>query len=124
MSRKQTLDVPQAVAGTDLRPVLTLMPVPSTGDHGGAEVTDSGGKGGLIVKLVLGSLLVGHLATAGLALREAISTPDIIWDTAGIARIPTIAKIALIPGLGAARFKNEVKPKLDQAAAAMKLQGG
>lgn len=124
MSRKQTLKVPQDAAGTDLRPVLTLMPVPTTGEHGGAEATDEPGKGGLIVKALVGTVLVGHLASAAMVLREAIGTPDIIWDTAGIAKTPTIAKIALVPFVGAAGFKNTVKPKLDQAADAMRLQGG
>ena len=125
MSRTQTLKVPHEVAGTDLRPVLTLMPVPTTGEHGGAEASDDGGgKVGTIIKGLIATALVGHLAVAGMALREAISTPDIIWDTAGIAKKSTITKIALVPGAGAANYKNEVKPKLDQAADAMRLQGG
>lgn len=124
MSRKQTLKVPQNVAGTDLRPVLTLLPVPTTGEHGGAEADEEGGKAGTIVKGLLATALVGHLVMAGLALKEAIAIPDPVWDTAGVAKTPTLVKIALVPGAGAAGFKNTVKPQLDQASQAMRLIGG
>lgn len=124
MARTETLEVPQEIAGTDLRPVVALLPVATADRDGGAEAKGSGGKGSMVLKGALVSLLVTHLATAGTALRDALSVPDHVWDTAGIARTATVAKIALVPVAGAAAYKNDVKPKLDVAGEALDLQGG
>ncbi len=125
MARTETLEVPQEIAGTDLRPVVALLPVATADRYGGAEASESGGgKGAMVVKGALASLLVTHLATAGAALRDALSVPDHVWDTAGIPRTATVAKIALVPVAGAAAYKNDVKPKLDVAGEALELQGG
>lgn len=125
MSRTQTLQVPQHLAGTDLRPVLTLLPVAATDRTGGAEAVDAeGGAGATVVKGALGALVVAHLASAGLALKEAIATPDLVWDTAGIPKKASVAKIALVPFAGAAGYTRDIKPKLAVAADALKLQGG
>jgi hypothetical protein len=141
MARTETLEVPQQIAGTDLRPVVALLPVAATDRHGGAQPRrkgrkggqggnddeggkDKGGKGAVVVKGALASLVVTHLVTAGVVLKEALSVPDHVWDTAGIPRTPTLAKIALLPVAGAAAYHNDVKPKLDVAAEALELQGG
>ncbi len=125
MARTQTLDVPRDVAGTDLRPVVALLPVATADEHGGAEATDSGGgKGAGVVKAAAASLVAVHLASAGLALKDALSTPDIVWDTAGISKRSTLVKIAVVPVGGAAQYQREVKPKLTVAGEALEHQGG
>lgn len=126
MSRTQTLKIPTDAAGTDLRAVLTLMPVPATSEFGGLEATDDdgGGSAGTVVKAFGGALLAGHLAMAAMALRDAMAFDDLVWDTAGVPKLATMAKIALVPGLGAAQFRSTVKPKLDHAQAAVHLIGG
>lgn len=126
MSRTQSLKVPQHVGGTDLRPVVALVPVPADDAHGGAEATDHRGRGkaGLLLKGALGTVLVAHLASAATALRDATSTPDLVWDTAGVAKKTGIAKIVLMPVVGPAAYTRDVKPKLDVARDALRLQGG
>jgi len=125
MSRTQTLQVPQHLAGTDLRPVLTLLPVAATSPHGGAEAHDDGpGKGPAIAKAAIVVAVGAHLAGAGLALKQALAYDDFVWDTAGIARTPTLARIALVPVVGARAFTADVEPKLAQAAAALEHLGG
>jgi hypothetical protein len=125
MARTQTLDVPQEVAGTNLRPVVALLPVAAVDEHGGAEASDSGGgKGALALKGAAASLVAVHLASAGLALKDALATPDIVWDTAGIPKRSGLAKIALVPIVGATQYQREVKPKLTVAGEALEHQGG
>lgn len=125
MSRTQTLQVPQHLAGTDLRPVLTLLPVAATDATGGAEAVDAdGGAGGAVLKGAAGALLVAHLVAAAVALKEAAGTPDLVWDTAGIPKRASLVKIALVPFAGAAGYTRNIKPKLTVAADALKLQGG
>ncbi|QXC61111.1 hypothetical protein KSP35_22820 [Aquihabitans sp. G128] len=125
MSRTQTLQVPQHLAGTDLRPVLTLLPVAATSPHGGAEAKDDGpGKGPSVARAAAVVAVGAHLAGAGLALKEALGYSDFVWDTAGIARTPWLARIALVPVVGARQFSADVKPRLEQASAAIELQGG
>lgn len=136
MARIETLEVPQEIAGTDLRPVVALLPVATADRHGGAVARrkgakadtggtdDQGGKGSVVVKGALVSLLVTHLVTAGVVVKDALSVPDHVWDTAGIPRTATVAKIALVPVAGAAAYQNDVKPKLDVAAEALEHQGG
>lgn len=142
MSRNKTLQVPKHVGGTDLRPVLALVPVTADDARGGAEIAgrrDSGkgrrksggkaggkggGKAGLLLKGALGTVLVGHLATAVAALRDAAATPDLVWDTVGIAKKTALVKIALVPIAGPAAYTRDIKPKLTTASDALRLQGG
>lgn len=126
MSRTQTLEVPQHVAGTDLRPVVALLPVAAV-DGSGTELQRDRGSGGNVARAVKGAValaLVGHLATAGMALRDAVSRPAIAWETAGIAKTATLARIAVLPVLGPTGYTKDVKPKLELATKAMALQGG
>ncbi len=126
MTRRQLLEVPQQVAGTDLRPVVALIPVAAHDETGGATTRDAaeGGREGSLVKGALAAALVGHVALAGAALKDALARPDIVWDTAGIAKQATVAKIALLPMMGSAAYTKDVKPKLEVAASALALQGG
>lgn len=126
MSRAQTLQVPQHVGGTDLRPVVALVPVTADDARGGAEATErrSGGGVALVLRGVLGAVLVAHVASAAAALRDALSTPDLVWDTAGVAKTSGIAKIVLVPVAGPAGYTRDVKPKLAVARDALRLQGG
>lgn len=127
MARTQTLQVPQHLAGTDLRPVLTLLPVPAdpTAGTGGAEVRAEGsGAAATLVKGALAAALIGHVASSGAALKDALGRPDHVWDTAGISRTATVTRIALVPGIGVAAYTRDVKPRLEVAAEALQLQGG
>ncbi|CAN5605016.1 hypothetical protein BH10ACT1_BH10ACT1_19050 [soil metagenome] len=125
MSRTQTLQVPHNLAGTDLRPVLTLLPVASTSPHGGAEAHDDGpGKGPGIVKAALVVAAGAHLAVVGLTVKKALAYDDFVWDTAGIDRKRWLIKIAVFPGAGSRQFAADVEPKLAQAAEALEHLGG
>ncbi len=138
MSRTKILQLPQHVGGADLRPVLALVPVTADDARGGTEVAgrrasgkDSGkarrkggGKAGLLLKGALGTVLVGHLATAVAALRDAAATPDLVWDTVGIAKKTALVKIAVVPIAGPAAYTRDIKPKLTTASDALRLQGG
>lgn len=125
MSRTTFLDVPADVAGTRLKPVVSLVPVAAPPGTGGAEVHERGGAGlrGVVKKAAVAAA-VGHVVTAGATVKDALGTPDLVWDTAGISRTRTIAQIALLPGIGAQRYRAEAKPKLAVAEQAVEHLGG
>ncbi|HWE55827.1 MAG TPA: hypothetical protein VG435_09955 [Acidimicrobiales bacterium] len=60
----------------------------------------------------------------GLALLDATIRPQELWDEIGESRTGWLARIALVPGLGAWRYASSVKPRLAVAARARDLAGG
>lgn len=125
MSRTQLLEVPGDVAGTQLKPVVALLPVAAPAATGGTEASDGGGAGLLgVVKKAAVAAAVGHVVTAGATVKDALGTPELVWDTAGISRTRTIAQIALLPGIGAQRYRADAKPKLAVAEQAVEHLGG
>ncbi|HEX2577681.1 MAG TPA: hypothetical protein VHK88_15115 [Aquihabitans sp.] len=84
-------------------------------------VTSSGTSGRKRVLVAFGA---AHVATVAVTLRDALAFPDPVWDTAGIPRTTTVAKVAIVPFVFAPKYRAEQKPKLHAAAEALRLQGG
>lgn len=60
----------------------------------------------------------------GLAVLDAVARPDTSWDEIGESRRGWLARIVLIPGLGAWRYASSIKPRLQAAETARNLAGG
>ncbi len=75
-------------------------------------------------KVALLAAVGTHLAGAIVALKDAVSHSDFVWDTAGFERKSWLVRIVALPVAGARQYVADVKPKLEQAEAAVELQGG